>query len=71
MIKKTDLIRDVVEKHPGSASVLMSAGLGCIGCAMAHMETIEQGCKGHGFSDEQVNGLVEKLNECCCSKKEE
>ncbi len=65
LIKKTDLIRAVVEKHPESAAVLLSAGMGCIGCAMARMETIEQGAKAHGFSDEDVDELVKKLNETC------
>ena len=65
MIKKTDLIKDIVENNPGSASILTNSGLGCIGCSMAHMETIEQGCKGHGFSDEDVDELVKKLNETC------
>jgi len=63
LIKKTDLIREVVEKHPGTAGVLLSAGMGCIGCAMARLESIEQGAKAHGFSDEGVDELVKKLNE--------
>jgi len=69
LIRKTDLIRVVVEKHPGSAGVFMAAGMGCIGCAMARLETIEQGAKAHGFSDEDVDELVKKLNETCNQDK--
>jgi len=43
--------------------------MGCIGCAMARLETIEQGAKAHGFSDEDVDELVKKLNETCNQDK--
>ena len=62
-IKKTDLIRDVIRAHPGTAGVLAASGMGCIGCALARLESIEQGAKAHGFSDEDVDRLVKQLNE--------
>jgi len=62
-IKKTDKIGDVLSAHPNLAKILFEAGLGCIGCPMMSLETIEQGCKAHGMSDKEINELVKKLNE--------
>lgn len=44
------------------AHVLMSSGMGCIGCPMAQMETLEQGCLAHGFDEKQIEKLVDKIN---------
>ena len=35
-------IIEVVQKWPDTARVLMESGMGCLGCAAAHFETIEQ-----------------------------
>ena len=61
-IKKTDTIGDILKKHPELANALFEAGLGCIGCPMMSLETLEQGCKAHGMEDEEINKLVERLN---------
>ena len=55
-------IGDIVKEHPEAAQVLMENGFHCLGCAMASMETLEQGAKAHGMDDKQVDKLVEKLN---------
>ena len=61
-IKKTDKISDVVMKHPRAASIMLANGMFCIGCPAAMMETIEDGCKGHGMSDAQIDKMIEELN---------
>ena len=53
-------IIDVVQKYPDTAMVFMYAGMGCLGCAAAHFENIEQGCMAHGID---ADALVEALNE--------
>ena len=60
--KKTNL-NELVMKRPELAGLLLSSGMGCIGCPMAHMETIEQGCKAHGMNDKEIDKLIERLNE--------
>ena len=55
-------ISELMGEKPEVAQILFEAGMGCIGCAMAQQETIEEGCRGHGFSDEEIDELVEKLN---------
>ena len=53
------LIADCLKYNPDSASVLMSYGMHCLGCAMAHGETIEQAVNAHGNDLEE---LLAKLN---------
>ena len=42
------------------ARVLLGMGMHCLGCAIAHGETIEQAAQVHGVD---VDDLVDKLNE--------
>jgi len=42
--------------------ILLEAGLGCVGCPMMSQETIEQGCKAHGLSNEEIDELIKKIN---------
>ena len=42
------------------APVLLSIGMHCLGCAMAHGETIEEAVFVHG---NDLDALLEKLNE--------
>jgi len=62
LILKDWKIEDVLRKYPGSEEIMLSHGLHCVGCKAALWETLEQGIKAHGFSDEKVNELVLKLN---------
>ena len=59
-ITKDMSIIEVVQKYPDTAMVFMYAGMGCLGCAAAHFENIEQGCMAHGIDPD---ALVEALNE--------
>ena len=59
-ITKDMSILEVVQKYPDTAMVFMYAGMGCLGCAAAHFENIEQGSMAHGIDPD---ALVEALNE--------
>ena len=59
-ITKTMGIQEVVTKYPESVPVFFRHGLGCIGCAAAQFETIEQGAMVHGIN---VDALIADLNE--------
>ena len=52
-------ILEVVEKWPDTVRIFMDFGMGCLGCAAAHFENIEQGALGHGID---VDALIEALN---------
>lgn len=59
-ITKDTLISDCLKINPASAEILQAVGMHCIGCAMAHGETIEQAVYVHGNDLEK---LLSKLNE--------
>ena len=58
-ITKDMSILDVVQKYPDTVDVFVNAGMGCLGCAAAHFENIEQGAMAHGID---VDQLVKDLN---------
>lgn len=58
-ITKDMSIMAVVQAHPETIEVFMASGMGCIGCAAAHFENIEQGALAHGID---VDQLIENLN---------
>ena len=63
-ITKDTIIGDVVNTHPDLAPVFVKHGLGCVGCAFASQETIEQGSNSHGLKmDSLLNDLNKKLEE--------
>ena len=59
VITKEMGIKECVQKYPKTAAVFMEFGMGCLGCAAAHFENIEQGALGHGIN---VPALIEALN---------
>ena len=58
MITKDMSIMEVVTNYP--VPVFMQSGMGCIGCAAAHFENIEQGALAHGID---VDELITALND--------
>ncbi len=54
------LISECLELNPNAAEILLSSGMHCIGCALAHGETIAQAVAVHG---EDLEALLKKLNE--------
>ena len=62
-ITKDMTLGECIQKHPETVGVFMKHGLHCIGCHIAAFESIEQGAKGHGMSDEEVEKMVKELNE--------
>ncbi|MBW3022665.1 DUF1858 domain-containing protein [Candidatus Woesearchaeota archaeon] len=62
MITKKTMIADVVRKHEKSAEIMFKYGLHCIGCHMSPNETLEQGCKAHGMSDEEIEQMIKEIN---------
>ena len=62
LITKGMTIGDVVAKYPSVIEPLQSAGVHCVGCHVSYDETLEQGFKGHGMSDEEVDMVIAKLN---------
>lgn len=55
---KDMLIQQVIELDEGTAEILMNAGMHCLGCAMAHGESIEQACAVHGIDVDELIGEI-------------
>jgi len=53
-------ITETVQKYPETIEVFMQFGMGCIGCAAASFENIEEGAMVHGIDPDEI---VTKLNE--------
>jgi hybrid cluster-associated redox disulfide protein len=59
MITKDMTIGDVVKADPSKAEVLMSFGMGCVGCPSAQAETIGEAAVVHGLN---LDDLLDALN---------
>ncbi len=71
LVTKGMTIGDVVAKYPASIEVLQGAGVHCVGCHVSYHETLEQGFKGHGMSDEQISEVITSINKAIEENKHE
>ncbi|MEE9525968.1 MAG: DUF1858 domain-containing protein [Candidatus Woesearchaeota archaeon] len=62
MIKKEDIIMDIIKQKPDAHDIMVEEGLHCIGCGGAAFESLEQGAKAHELSDKQIKDMVTKIN---------
>jgi iron-sulfur cluster assembly accessory protein len=67
IITKDMTIEEIFTKFPQQsqrlAQTMTNIGLHCAGCSAATWETLEAGMYGHGFDDQKIVDLVDKLNE--------
>jgi len=61
-ITKDMKMHEIISKNPDAVEILFNSGLSCIGCPMAMMETLEEGCKAHRMSKKEIDDLIKKLN---------
>ena len=59
VVKEDMLIGDILQIDDGVAPILMSAGMHCLGCALASGETLAEACMVHGID---CDALVEEIN---------
>ena len=62
VITKDMTIGEVVAKYPAVIEPLQEAGVHCVGCHVSYSESLEDGFKGHGMADEQIDEIITKLN---------
>ena len=62
-ITKDTIIGDIVNKNPELGSIFVKHGMGCVGCAFASQETIEQGSNSHGLNAESLLKDLNKKSE--------
>ena len=54
IITENTLIMEAVEANPNAPEILLSYGMHCLGCAIAHGETIAEAAMVHGIDLEQL-----------------
>ena len=58
-ISRDDIIGEVLDRYPQTATYFMEIGMHCLGCPSARGESIEDACMVHGAD---CDALLEKLN---------
>ncbi|MBQ7163900.1 MAG: DUF1858 domain-containing protein [Clostridia bacterium] len=58
-ITKDTVIADVIRINPNAGEILMSYGMHCLGCAIAHGETVGQAAEVHGAD---LDAMLDELN---------
>ncbi len=62
-ITKEMHVHEIMGLHPALETVLASHGLGCVGCPVGGVETLEEGWLSHGYPEEELSTLLDDLNE--------
>ncbi len=63
IIRKDMPIADIVAFCPEAKDVLAEYGLHCFHCTGAAVENLEDGCRSHGYDDQEIEALVTDLND--------
>ena len=65
-ITKDMMIKEIFSNHPDHAEelgeLLSSHGVRCISCCASAWESLDEGLKNHGMTDESIDEIVLKLN---------
>lgn len=61
-IRKNITIEELVEKVPASVAYLSKKGIRCIMCGEPIWGTLEEAAQEKGFSDEEIDQVVQELN---------
>ncbi len=60
MVDKKMTIRELLALYPGTARIMMSFGLHCLGCPHATAESLEEAGMVHGIN---VDEMVDQINQ--------
>ena len=62
MIDSSMTIGEILKANPNAPKALERYGLACAQCHLNTMETLEEGAKAHGLSDEEIGKMVGNLS---------
>ena len=65
-VTKDMIIADILKLDKGTAPILLSIGMHCLGCPSSSGESLEEACAIHGID---VDKIVNELNEYLASKE--
>ncbi len=52
----------LVAKYPEVSGILLDYGLHCVGCIANTYDSLEAGARIHGYSDEEIQEMVDRVN---------
>ena len=55
-------IGEIIERCPQAAEILLGFGVHCVGCHVSPFESLEDGFKGHGLGQSEIDEAVKKVN---------
>lgn len=58
-ITENTTIFDAIQINPKAGEILMAHGMHCLGCALAHGETVGEAANAHGA---ELASMLEELN---------
>jgi len=61
MIRRDTTIEDLVREVPKSVAYMRDKGIKCLACGEPMWGTIEEAAKEKGFSDDEIDRIVEDL----------
>ncbi len=61
-------VMEIVNMHPQAADVLGAYGLYCFQCALGDTDSLEDGARLHGLTDEDIENMVTDLEELLAAK---
>lgn len=71
-VHKEMTIEEIFSRFPGKSQKLgqemTNRGLHCVGCGAATWETLEAGMLSHGFTESDIDEMVERLNAILAEK---
>lgn len=62
-IERSMNVADILTLLPNAAPIIAQYGLSCFSCEANSYETIEEGCRGHGMAEADIDDLMTDLNE--------
>lgn len=62
-VHRSMIVMDVISMCPAAADIMAEYGLHCFSCEVGGSETLEEGCKIHGFDEETIDALVVDIND--------
>jgi hybrid cluster-associated redox disulfide protein len=65
-VTKDMIIADILNLDEGTAPILLSIGMHCLGCPSSSGESLEDACAIHGVD---VDKIVDELNKYLASKE--
>ncbi len=60
--KRETNIGELINAYPKAAEIMTAYGLHCAGCFASNFDTIEEGAKIHGITDDEIDEMVEEIN---------